>query len=339
MLLRRGNTLAVSRKPGSLRIRLACCALLFWSVCSYIARAELPPDSTWKANAAIADLQFHTDVSLGAAQGVSYRERKLYFYGDVYAAKPRVGIIREYTLDMQPTGRDIQLSRAGKPLICHPTGLCWDKRFGCFIGDTVNKVGHIYQLDWNKALADGNLDHAVLAEILDDTATNGCRPEYVSLGNRRLLATADYGDVHPEVRLYDPALLVSLHHSAAPGVCVYRFASGPFNQNLFWNASAGELTCVQNVVAGLGWKLDVFHLQTAIDKQSLDKARRRTFIFKPHSELEGYLRQPDGRDLFVTSSPRNNLFTGKIQTVAEFVTPNGTWSFGERDSPWPVRAK
>ncbi len=317
-----------------------CLLLASFASC---ARAEMPPDSTWKGNATIDDLSFHTDASLGAAQGVSYRDKHLYFYGDVDKApdnsRARVGIIREYTLDIQPTGRDIRLARDGKPVICHPTGLCWDKQFGCFLGDTVNKVGHIYQLDWDKALAEGNLDHAVMTEILDDTATNGCRPEYVTLRGRRLLATADYGDLHPEVRLYDPALLLASRRSAANGVCVYRFAGGPFNQNLFWDAASGELTCVQNVVAGLGWKLDVFDLQTAADKQSLDKARRRTFIFKPHSELEGYLRQPDGRDVFVTSSPRNNLFTGKIHEAAEFVTPRGTWSFSEQDTPWPVNAK
>ena len=49
-----------------------------------------------------------------------------FFYGEVYQAKPRVGIIREYTLDLKPTGRDIQLARNGKPLLVHPTGLTWD---------------------------------------------------------------------------------------------------------------------------------------------------------------------------------------------------------------------
>ena len=128
----------------------------------------------------IDNLRIVSDEQLGAAQGVSYRQNRLYFYGDVYEAKPRVGIIREYTLNLKPTGRDIRLARNGKPLILHPTGLAWDAEFGCFLGDTVNKVATIYKLDWDRALKDGNLDAAVLAEIHDDAATNGCRPEYVT---------------------------------------------------------------------------------------------------------------------------------------------------------------
>ena len=214
-----------------------------------------------------------SDEQLGAAQGVSYRQDRLYFYGDVYLAKPRVGIIREYTLDLKPTGRDIRLARNGKPLIRHPTGLAWDAQYGCFLGDTVNKVATIYELDWDRALKDGNLDAAVLAEIPDDAATNGCRPEYVTLEGRRLLATADYGSLRPAVRLYDPRRLVEAGRSAAPGVCVATIPCDPFNQNLFWDATAGELTCVENVVAGRGWKLDVFNLNKAVATRQLEQAR------------------------------------------------------------------
>jgi len=190
-----------------------------------------------------------------------------------------------------------------------------------------NKVATIYQLDWDRALKDGNLDAAVLAEIHDDAAVNGCRPEYVTLKGRRLLATADYGDVRPAVRLYDPKLLVEANRSAAPGVCVATIPCGPFNQNLFWDASAGELTCVQNVVAGLGWKLDVFNLEKAVADGNLEKARVQTRIFKPHSELEGWLRQPDGREVFVTSSTKNNIFTGESKPAPSFATPAGTFNF------------
>ena len=252
-------------------VRLLAIAALFSSLAAVYAQP--PIDADWRANATWTEWS-RSDDQLGAAQGVSYREDRLYFYGDVYLAKPRVGIIREYTLDLKPTGRDIRLARNGKPLILHPTGLAWDSELGCFLGDTVNKVATIYKLDWERALKDGKLDAAVLAEIRDDAAINGCRPEYVPLGGRRLLATADYGGVRPAVRLYDrggwPRPDVP-----APGVCVATIPCGPFNQNLSWDATTGELTCVENVVAGLGWKLDVFNLEKAV-AGAIGQARVRT---------------------------------------------------------------
>ena len=222
------------------RTAIRSLAILASFLTSAAVRAQPPIDADWKANAKIDNLRVVSDEQLGAAQGVSYRQDRLYFYGDVYSAKPRVGIIREYTLDLKPTGRDIRLARNGKPLILHPTGLTWDAEYGCFLGDTVNKVATIYKLDWDRALKDGNLDAAVLAEIRDDAATNGCRPEYVTVQGRRLLATADYGDVRPAVRLYDPRRLVEARRSTAPGVCVATIPCDPFNQNLFWDATTGE---------------------------------------------------------------------------------------------------
>ena len=122
----------------------------------------------------------------------------------------------------------------------------------------------IYRLDWNRAWQDGNLDHAVLDVIDDDAATNGCRPTFVTAGGRTFLATSDYGDVHPEVRLYDAETLLNARHSSAPGVIVHHFRCGPFNQNMQWDGSTGRLTCVQNVIEGRGWRLDVLDLEKAI---------------------------------------------------------------------------
>ena len=251
----------------------------------------------------------------------------------------RVGIIREYTLDLKPTGRDIQLARNGKPLLVHPTGLAWDAKLGCFLGDTVNRKGIIYKLDWERALKDGNLDAAVLAIIPDDAAVNGCRPEYVTLNGRKLLATADYGDVRPAVRLYDPEKLVAAGRRSSPGVCVANIPTAPYNQNLWWDSATGQLTCVQNVVAGLGWKLDVFDLKKAVAAGGkLPPARVRTWIFRPHSEMEGWLRLPDGREVYVTSSPKHNIYMGKSRAVTEFATPKGTWALNGEVSPFsPTR--
>ncbi len=264
---------------------------------SRTTRAQPPVDADWKANAAVEGLRIASDPQLGAAQGVSFYRDHLYFYGDVYDAKPRVGIVREYTLGLKPTGRDIRLTRHDKPVLVHPTGLCWDAELGCFLGDTVNKVATIYKLDWERALKDGNLDAAVLAEIRDDAAVNGCRPEYVTLDGRRLLATADYGDVRPAVRLYDPRRLVAARRSSAPGVLVATIPCGPFNQNLFWDGVKGELTCVQNVVAGLGWKLDVFNLEKAVAAGKLGAGPRADARLPPAQRdggLAAAARRPRG---------------------------------------------
>ncbi len=150
-----------------------------------------------------------------------------------------------------------------------------------------------------------------------------------------MLATAAYGDVRPAVRLYDPDRLLAAGRSAAPAVCVAAIPCGPFNQNLAWDAATGQLTCEQNVVAGLGWKLDVFDLEKAVAAGcKFGPARVRTLIFKPHSEMEGWLRLPDGREVYVTSSPKHNIYMGKSRSVAEFATPKGTWGFNsESGSP------
>jgi hypothetical protein len=76
---------------------------------------------------------------LGAMQGVSFHDDKVYLYGDVWDADPRVGVIRECTRDYEATGRVVWLRRDGKPLIRHPAGLTWHARWGTFLGDTVNR--------------------------------------------------------------------------------------------------------------------------------------------------------------------------------------------------------
>jgi hypothetical protein len=137
--------------------------------------AERPLDTDWNANAVVDDVVAISDPSLGAAQGASYRDNHLYFYGDVYQANPRVGIIREYTLNLKPTGHD--------------------------------------------------------------AAANGCRPEYVTLKGRRLLATADYGDGCPRG--------AALRSGAARGgralLAIGRNATGsPFNVTRnWWNQNNG----------------------------------------------------------------------------------------------------
>ena len=217
------------------------------------------------------------------------RDGRIYAYGDVHSARPRVGIIREYDMDLKPTGREVWLRRADRPLILHPTSLTWDPHWGTLLGDTVNKKATIYRLDWERAWNEGDVDHAVLDTIDDDAAINGCRPTFVSVSGRTLIATADYGDVHPEIRLYDPELLLKSRLERA-GVEVHRVLCGPFNQNLHWDITSGRLTCVQNVIEGRGWRLDVIDLARAIadGRASAPGVRVKTLTFSPHDELEGY---------------------------------------------------
>jgi hypothetical protein len=308
------------RRSGRSAIASAALAasLLLWSHGVLRVRAQVPPpDASWVADAVLDGSSTATDTTLGAAQGITVRDGRIYAYGDVYSANPRVGVIREYGLDLKPTGRQVWLRQANRPLITHPTGLTWDDRWGTFLGDTFKKNALIYRLDWKRAWDDGNLDGAVLDTIDDDAAVNGCRPTFVSAGGRTLIATADYGDIRPEIRLYDPEMLLKARRSSAPGVVVHRALCGPFNQNLYWDASTGRLTCVQNVIEGRGWRLDIIDLSKAIaqGRADLAGARIKTFTFSQHDELEGYWPLDNERSLFVTSRRDGNLVLGRIQAT------------------------
>jgi hypothetical protein len=249
-------------------------------------------------------------TDLGAIQGLSIRDGMLYIYGDVDEANPRVGAIREYTMDCVPTGRVVWLRKNGNPLILHPTGLTFHSTLGTFLGDTVNRKGTIYRLDWDAMWEYGTLDGAVLNVITDDAAINGCRPELVSLGGKKYLATTDYGDVSPEIRLMDIDAMLAAGRTAAPGVVVHRIPCGPYTQNLHWDAERGELTCVRNIIAGLQWRLDILNLKAAVEAESEEApgVRVRRIDLDHEDELEGYRPMGNGRGIFVTSSPRDNVF-------------------------------
>jgi hypothetical protein len=285
-----------------------------------------PPDAEWTADAVLEGARSVTLPDLGAAQGVAVRDGKVYAYGDVWSASPRVGVIREYDMDLKPTGRAVWLRREGRPLIVHPTGLTWDARWGTFLGDTVRKKAVIYRLDWDRAWADGDLDRAVIDVIDDDAAVNGCRPTFVTVGGRTFLATADYGDVRPEIRLYDPDLLLAAKRSSAPGVVVHRILAGAWNQNLHWDAGAGRLTCAQNVIEGRGWRLDTIDLARAVaDGRAAGPAVRvRSATLMPHDELEGYWPLDGSRALLVTSSRSDNLVIATVKPAPPRRSPPGS---------------
>jgi hypothetical protein len=282
-----------------------------------------PPDGTWTFDAVVDQASVVTDSTLGAGQGVAVRDGKLYAYGDVWSADPRTGVIREYDLDLKPTGRTVWLRKGGKPLILHPTGLTWDDRFGTFLGDTVNKKATIYRLDWEQAWRDGNLDSSVLDTVEDDAAVNGCRPEFVKVGGRTLLATADYGEIHPELRLLDPEALLKARRTSAPGVVVHRVLAGPWNQNLSWDRATGRLVCIENVIEGRGWRLDILDLEKAVADGRADGpgVRVERVTFEPHDELEGYCRLDRSRVLFITSNRSGNLVAGVVRPADPRPTP------------------
>jgi hypothetical protein len=323
------NLINTQRSYGTV---LAGC-LIAWSALVVPAGGQqYPPDATWTTDAAVDVERSITDSGLGAVQGVVVRDGMVYAYGDVVQAEPRVGVIREYTNQLAPTGRVVWLRRGGKPVIVHPTGLTWNDRFGTFIGDTVKSAdparsrGVIFRLDWERAWKDGDLERAVLDIVEDDAAINGCRPEFVTVGGRSLLATADYGDIRPEVRLYDPAALLAAGRSSAPGVTIHRVLCGPFNQNLHWDAGTGELTCVQNVVAGRGWRLDVLDLARAIADGRVEGpgVRLRRLTFSSHDELEGYWPLAARRALFAVARRRENVFAGAFHETEPRPSPPPT---------------
>ncbi len=106
---------------------------------------------------------------------------------------------------------------------------------------------------------------------------------------------------------------------------VHRVLVGPFNQNLHWDAAHHRLICIQNVIAGRGWQLDELDLPAAIadGRANGPQVRLARETLLPHSELEGFRPLGDGRALFITSSPRDNIVIGRIMPAPERESPPG----------------
>lgn len=312
------------RRPNLARLVVLTLALMAtperWAFAQPLPTVAEPtpsPDGTWTADAQLEPQVVATDPTLGAGQGIVVRDGRVYAFGDVFDARPRVGVIREYTMDLKPTGREVWLRRAGRSVIRHPTGLTWDREFGTFLGDTVDRRAVIYRIDWERAWRDGNLDGAVLDTCRDDAAINGCRPEFVRVDGRTLLATADYGDVHPEIRLLDPARLLAEDRTSAPGVVVTRIMAGPWNQALHWNPERGELICVQNVIEGRGWRLETINLSRGVRDGRVEgpEVRVGRVTLARHDELEGFWRLDGGRSLWINSNRSQNMVLGTYRAI------------------------
>jgi hypothetical protein len=166
-------------------------------------------------------------------------------------------------------------------------------------------------IDWARALASGTLDGAIQATVADDLAVNGTRPEFVRVGERWLVATADYGAVANEIRIYDPQRLKTATRTSEPGVLVYRFRSSPFVQTLHWLDSPGLLVLVQNQRTGQGWRLTVVDLARSI--AAGQQVVTQTIDLSPQDELEGFHLVAPGRGLFLTSSSLHNLYFANVR--------------------------
>lgn len=271
---------------------------------------ERDSDRQYISDAACLARSASNHSGIGAGQGVEARDGKVYLYGDA-----STGVIREYSLvgnsALTYTGRQILLTAGGRDLVSHPTGLTTTPGLSTLLGNTVAEKGTIFIIDWARALASGTLDGAVQATVTDDLAVNGTRPEFVRVGNRWLVATADYGAVANEVRLYDPERLKTAARTSEPGVLVYRFRSSPYVQTLHWLDAQGLLVLVQNQSSGQGWRLTVIDLARSI--AAGQQVVMQTINLSPQDELEGFHLVAAGRALFVTSSSRSNLYFANVR--------------------------
>ncbi|GAB3560653.1 hypothetical protein [Spirosoma fluminis] len=279
-------------------------ALLFFAACLAGIVSFLRWDITFEVTSS------KTIDSLGACQGVSYQQDKVFLYGD-----REVGMIRTYTLGKDAltySGQEIRLTVDGKDVINHPTGIAYNQTGPTFIGNSIrlNPEGTkwravIYFVNWAGLLRTGTLDENLLNTVEDDACIQGTRPEYIQYQNKWYVATADYGDKANEVRLYDPLLLAKAKKTSEPGVVVKKFSCSPWVQNLHWIPAKGILVLIQNQIEGRKWRFTFLDL-----KKSIESGREhvlRTIDIDKADELEGFALLGDLKTgLAVTSSRSNN---------------------------------
>ncbi len=229
--------------------------------------------------------------SLGACQGVSYQDGYAYLYGD-----REVGVMRQYqvnTSDLKYTGLEVQFTQDGKNVINHPTGIARHSGLPTFMGNTIrlNPKGTdwkavIYCLDWERLLRNRTLDGSIINTIEDDACIQGTRPEYVRVGEKWFVATADYGNQQNEVRLYDPKKLRTAPRTSEPGVLHRKFSCGPWVQNLHWIDETGVLVLVQNQNEGKQWRLTFLDLAQSLQRGEAVVIKK--IDIDRNDELEGF---------------------------------------------------
>lgn len=249
--------------------------------------------------------------SLGACQGISWQNGRIFLYGD-----REVGMIREYQMNndsLTYQHKEYLLTKDGKDVINHPTGIAYNGSGPTFMGNSVllNKEKNqwkavIYCLDWKGLLKTGTLDGNLINTIDDDACIQGTRPEYVKYNNKWYVATADYGNKSNEVRLYDPEALSKAKKTSEKGVLFKKFSCTAWVQNLHWIADKGILVLIQNQEEGRKWKFTYIDLKKSI-ASGKQEVIREINIEKP-DELEGFSFLGNSTDgIAVTSSRTNNV--------------------------------
>lgn len=250
--------------------------------------------------------------SLGACQGVSYQQGKIFLYGD-----REIGMIREFRLrgdSLQYTGKEIALTENGKDVINHPTGIAYNGKDPVFIGNSIrlNEAGTlwkavIYCVDWKGLQRTRTLDGNILNTIEDDACIQGTRPEYVQSNGKWYVATADYGAKSNEVRLLDPALLAKAKKTSDAGVVVKKFSCSPWVQNLLYIADKKMLVLVQNQVEGRQWRFTYVDLGKSLAKGE-QQVVKSIDVDERADELEGFCFLNNlQKGIAVSSSRKNNV--------------------------------
>jgi len=255
--------------------------------------------------------------SLGACQGISYQNGRIFLYGD-----REVGMIREFKMvndSLVYQHKEVKLTQNGQDVINHPTGLAYNGSGPTFIGNSIrlNAEGTkwravIYCVDWNGLLKTGSLDGNLINTIEDDACIQGTRPEYVKYDNKWYVATADYGDHGNEVRLYDPERLKTASKTSDNGVLYKKFTCTPWVQNLHWIADKGILVLIQNKIEGRQWRFTYVDIKKSIASGRQVVISQADNIDKP-DELEGFsFIGNNEKGIAVSSSRKNNV--GFIRT-------------------------
>lgn len=247
--------------------------------------------------------------SLGACQGISFLQGRLFAYGD-----REVGVIREYSLDadtLKFAGKEMRLTMNGTDLINHPTGIAFNGKDPVFIGNSIrlNAEGTlwkavIYYVNWEGLQKNGTLDGNLINTIEDDACIQGTRPEYIQYNNKWYVATADYGGKNNEVRLYDPALLKTAAKTSEKNVLYKKFSCSPWVQNLHWIKDRGILVLIQNQVEGRKWRFSFLNLEQSL--KTGKEAVIRVIDIDRNDELEGFTFLYNERTAVAVSSSRKN---------------------------------
>ncbi|MBY0482685.1 MAG: hypothetical protein K2Q21_15125 [Chitinophagaceae bacterium] len=251
--------------------------------------------------------------SLGACQGISNQNGRIFLYGD-----REVGMIREYKLEgdsLKYLNKEMRLTLNDTDVINHPTGIAYQDKMPVFIGNSIrlNKEGNlwravIYCIDWDGLQRTNKLDGNLINTIDDDACVQGTRPEYVQYKNKWYVATADYGEKANEVRLYNSSALKYAKRTTEKGVLFKKFNCTPWVQNLFGMADKGILVLIQNKTAGKQWRFTYVDLEKSIEsgKEFIIKV---VDINERVDELEGFafLNNKYTSGIAVTSSQKNNV--------------------------------